>query len=170
MAQRRYIARFEHTAERVYRAFTSREYWDAKMEEFRKLTPQSDIDSMVVNATGVGVTLTQVLPRTELPSIAQTVMKKDMVITRQEFFAPFDPNRTKGCFAASIPSGPGSLQGWIELVAEGSGCYLERVTEVTVDIPLINGKIENLILENLDDLFGGEDEFTTAWLAENESA
>lgn len=167
MARRSYTARFAHPAERVYRAFSSPEYWDAKMEEFRKLTPHSDIDKLIIDETGIDIILTQVLPRTELPAIAQTVMRQDMVITREEFLGPFDPDRTKGTYTAAIPAGPGSLQGWQELVALGDFCALERVTEVTVNIPLINNKLENMILENLDDLFGGEDEFTTLWLADH---
>ena len=44
--------------------------------------------------------------------VAQTVLMKDMIITREESFGPFDPDNTKGTYNASIPAGPGSLFGW----------------------------------------------------------
>jgi hypothetical protein len=162
-----YSARYHHPAEKVYQALSLREFWDAQMEEFRKLTPQSEIETYTVDDNGVDVVLKQVLPREELPPIAQTVMKKDMVITRTEFLGPFDPEKTKGTYTASIPAGPGSLTGTQELFPTETGSTIRRTTEVKVFIPFINGKLEQLMLVNLVDLFRGEAEFTSGWIDAN---
>jgi hypothetical protein len=162
-----YSARYHHPAKTVYEALSSREFWDAQMEEFRKLTPQSDIESLTVDDKGVDLVLKQVLPRSELPAIAQTVMKKDMIITRKEFLGPFDPENTKGTYDASIPAGPGSLTGWQELFPTETGSTIRKTTEVKVYIPFINGKLEQLMLVNLVDLFRGEAEFTSGWIDAN---
>lgn len=162
-----YSARYHHPAEKVYQALSMREFWDAQMDEFRKLTPQSEIETYTVGAEGVDVVLKQVLPRTELPPIAQTVMAKDMVITRKESMGPFDPEKTQGTYTASIPAGPGSLTGWQELFPTETGCTIRRTTEVKVFIPFINGKLEQMMLVNLVDLFRGEAEFTSGWIDAN---
>jgi Protein of unknown function (DUF2505) len=162
-----YSARYHHAPKKVYEALSLREFWDAQMEEFRKLTPQSEIDSYTFGDNGVDIVLKQVLPRTELPPIAQTVMTKDMIITRTESLGPFDPDSTKGTYAASIPAGPGSLTGVQELFPTETGCTIRRTTEVKVYIPFINGKLEQLMLVNLVDLFRGEAEFTSGWIDAN---
>jgi hypothetical protein len=162
-----YSARYHHPAKKVYEALALREFWDAQMEEFRKLTPQSEIETYTVDDNGVDVVLKQILPREELPPIAQTVMKKDMIITRKESLGPFDPEKTKGTYAASIPAGPGSLTGWQELFPTDTGSTIRRTTEVKVFIPFINGKLEQLMLVNLVDLFRGEAEFTSGWIDAN---
>ncbi|SIS17925.1 DUF2505 domain-containing protein [Williamsia sterculiae] len=163
-----YSARYTLPTEKVYQALTSREMWDQRMDEFRKLTPKSDIEEFSFDEeNGLSVTLTQVLPRSELPPIAQTVMKKDMIITRHEKLAPYDAEKTEGTYDASIPAGPGSLTGWQELFDTDTGSTNRRTTEVKVFLPFINGKLEQLILVNLVDLFREEATFTTDWIAKN---
>lgn len=162
-----YSARYEHPAETVYQALSSRQFWDDQMVEFRKLTPQSDVDKFVVDENGVDLVLVQTLPRSDLPSIASAVIKKDMVITRTEKLGPFHPEKTEGTYTAGIPAGPGSLTGVQELFPTETGSTLRRTTEVKVYVPFVNGKLEQLILVNLVDLFRGEAEFTADWIAAN---
>ena len=54
-----------------------------------------------------------------------------------------------------------------ELFPTESGCTLRRTTEVKVYVPFVNGKLEQLILVNLVDLFRGEAEFTADWIKAN---
>ena len=92
---------------------------------------------------------------------------KDMVITREESFGPFDPDNTKGDYNASIPAGPGSLNGWQELFPTETGCAIRKTTEVKVYIPFVNGKLEQLMLVNLVDLFRAEAEYAADWITKN---
>ena len=105
--------------------------------------------------------------RDQLPALAQTVLMKDMVITREESFGPFDPDNTKGDYNASIPAGPGSLNGWQELFPTETGCTIRKTTEVKVYIPFVNGKLEQLMLVNLVDLFRAEAEYAADWITKN---
>lgn len=162
-----YSARYPHSAEKVYQAWTMPEFWDAQMQEFRKLTPMSEVKSFTHDENGVRVELVQNLPRHELPAIAQTVMKKDMIITREEFLGPYNPEQTEGTYTASIPAGPGSLTGVQILTPTENGSTMRRTTEVKVFIPFINGKLEQLMLVNLVDLFREEAEFYSKWIGEN---
>ena len=137
------------------------------MEGFRELTPVSFVEEFTVGDDGMRVVLKQHLTRDMLPPIAQTVMKKDMVITRVETLAPLAAGRAPGTYTASIPAGPGSLTGEQELFDTETGCTIRKTTDVKVFIPFVNGKLEQLMLVNLVDLFRGEAEFTADWVTKN---
>ena len=103
-----YSARFTHSTQQVYAALSSREHWDARIEEMRKYS-ENELKSFEVSDAGIDIVMHHVIPRTELPDIAQTVMKKDMVITRNVHFDAYGET-TAGHYDASIPAGPGSLR------------------------------------------------------------
>jgi len=159
-----YSARFEHPAERVYAALGDADYWEARMEEMRKYS-ENHVESLDVTADGIDLVLHHVLPRKDLPDIAQTVLKKDLVITRKERYTPFGEPVT-GTYEASIPGGPGSLTGTMELFGTDTGCTLRTTSEAKVFIPFVGGKLEQLMLVNLVDLFRTEAEVTASWLAQ----
>lgn len=161
-----YSARFDHPAERVYAALSSPDYWEARMEEMRKYADNAgNLVSHEVHDGGIDLVLHHVLPRKDLPEIAQTVLKKDLIITRKERYTPFgDP--VTGTYEASIPAGPGSLTGTIELFRTDTGCTLRTSSEAKVFIPFVGGKLEQLMLINLVDLFRTEAEVTASWLAQ----
>ncbi|MEV0948008.1 DUF2505 domain-containing protein [Rhodococcus sp. NPDC049939] len=159
-----YSARYKYTPEEVYGAFTNRAYWDARIEEMRKYS-ENHIEHFEVTDDGISVVLHHVLPRSGLPEIAQTVIKKDMVITRKEFYTPFG-EPTMGTYEASIPAGPGSLTGEMKLFTTDTGCTFRTSSEAKVYLPFIGGKLEQLMLVNLVDLFRTEAEVTEEWLSQ----
>ncbi|RVW10119.1 DUF2505 domain-containing protein [Prescottella agglutinans] len=159
-----YSARFDHPAEKVYAALSDRDYWEARMEEMRKYS-ENHVETLTVTDDGIDLVLHHVLPRKDLPEIAQTVLKKDLIITRREKYTPFGEPVT-GTYEASIPAGPGSLTGTIELFTTDTGCTLRTSSEAKVFLPFVGGKLEQLMLVNLVDLFRTEAEVTAAWLAQ----
>lgn len=158
-----YSARFPHPAERVYAALRDPAHWEARMVEMRKYS-QNHVESFEVTDSGIALVLHHILPRSELPEIARAVMKKDMVITRTESYGAFDGSAT-GRYEASIPAGPGSLTGVMELFSDDDGCTLRTTSEAKVNLPFVGGKLEELMLQNLVDLFRTEAEITAGWLA-----
>ncbi|RVW01201.1 DUF2505 domain-containing protein [Rhodococcus xishaensis] len=159
-----YSARFEHPAEKVYAALGNRDYWEARMEEMRKYS-DNHIGSLEVTDDGIDLVLHHVLPRKDLPEIAQTVLKKDLIITRRETYTRFGEPVT-GTYEASIPAGPGSLTGTMELFSTDTGCTLRTSSEAKVFIPIVGGKLEQLMLTSLVDVFQTEADVTAAWLAQ----
>ena len=160
-----YSARYQYTAKQVYAALTERDYWEARVEEMRQYSP-NEIQSFNVDENGIQIELHHILPRSELPEIAQTVMRKDMVITRKETYTPFgDP--VTGTYEASIPAGPGSLTGTMKLADTDTGCTLRTSSEAKVYIPMLGPKLEQMMLVNLVDLFRAEAEATVKWLDEH---
>jgi hypothetical protein len=157
-----YSARYHYSTEQVYSALTNRDYWEAIVEKMREFSP-NHIESFEVGPSGIDIVFHHILPRELLPEIAQTVMRKDMVITRKQSFSPFGPEVT-GQYAASIPGGPGSLTGTMRLFATEAGCTLRTSSEAKVYIPGFGPKLEQLMLVNVIDLFRGEAEVTVDWL------
>ncbi|MGB3605105.1 MAG: DUF2505 domain-containing protein [Gordonia sp. (in: high G+C Gram-positive bacteria)] len=162
-----YSARYTHAPDTIYQALSQKRYWEDLMEGFRELTPISNVEEFEVGGDGVRVVLHQTITRDMLPPIAQTVMLKDMLITRVETYGAFDPSNTAGTYMASIPAGPGSLTGAQELFPTETGSTIRKTTEVKVYIPFVNAKLEQLMLVNLVDLFRGEAEFTSNWVQDN---
>lgn len=160
-----YSARLSGDASRTYAALADRAYWDGLMERLREFTPVSVVESFATGDDGVDLEMTQVIPREMMPTVAQTVMQSDLVITRHAHFGPFVAGgRTPGHFSATIPAAPGSLEGGIELTDQESGSLLLYTPEANVNIPFVGGKLEDIILENLVTLFDIEKNFTEHWL------
>lgn len=167
-----YTARLAASAERTYAALTDRAYWDGLMTRLREFTPVSTVESFESGADGIALVMTQVIAREMMPQIAQTVLQSDMVITRHARFGPFvDGGSTPGSFSATIPAAPGHLHGEVELYDEdgagdgaGAGSVLRYTPEIQVTIPFVGGKLEDIILDNLVNLFGIERDFTAQWL------
>jgi len=162
-----YSARYPlHTTTELYEALSSRDYWEARVEKMRELTPGNEVESLEITDSGIEVVLRHILPRELLPEIAQTVLRKDMVITRKESWNKFSPDESVGKYSAAIPAGPGSLGGTIKLFPTETGCTMRFSSEAKVFIPMMGPRLEQLMLVNLVDLFRSEAEETVKWLEE----
>ncbi|MGV0777545.1 DUF2505 domain-containing protein [Mycolicibacterium elephantis] len=165
-----YTIGFDVPAEKMYQDFTSRDYWQSLMDAYRQMSP-SEITSFSSDERGTDIVFVQEVPRSELPSIARSVVPSDMVITRKQHFDPFDhaKNQAKGSYAASIPRGPGRFGGQYFLTdtdtATGSQLRLASVCKVW--IPLIGGALEDLILHHIKYLFDAEEQFAAQWIAKH---
>ena len=158
-----YSARYTQSAEKLYQAQSIKQYWDDMMAGFQMISPHCEVDSFVSDETGIRVVLKQTIGRDQLPALAQTVMKKDMVITRNIHYDAYGET-TAGTYDASIPAGPGSLSGVVSLFATDTGATLRTTSEAKVYLPFIGGKLEQLMLVNLVDLWRGEGEVTENYL------
>lgn len=159
-----YSARYTHPTEQVYSALTNRDYWEARMVELRKFS-DNEVESFEATDDGIDLVFHHVIPRSALPDVAQTVLKKDMIITRKEHYSPFGES-VSGTYEASIPAGPGSLSGTMSLFATDTGSTLRTSSEAKVFIPFVGGKLEQLMLVNLVDLLRTEAKVTADWLAQ----
>lgn len=160
---------FPAPAEKIYQDFASRDYWETLMSAYGWLTPVSEIHTFTVTDDGIDVVLKQNLPRIYLPPIAQKVMLTDMVITRVQRFAPFDHRKGSaiGSYGASVPAGPGSFTGVCKLTDTDQGSQLKLSSTCKVYIPFIGGKLEDLILYHLGDLFRVEEGFIADWISKH---
>lgn len=133
-----YSARLRFSPEKLYEAQRERQYWQDLADGFRMRTPLSELDELTVGPDGIRVVLKQTFTRDLLPPLAQTVLSKDVVITRTETLGRWRPKVTAGTYTASIPAGPGSLTGE-----------------------------QQLVLHQLADLFRAEAEYSKSWVGKH---
>ena len=164
-----YTIAFDAPAEKVYQDFTGRQYWDALMDAYGWLTPQSEITEFRSDESGTDIVFRQNLPRMYLPPVARAVMPVDMIITREQHFAPFDTetNSATGRYRASVPLGPGHFGGRYLLTDEGGTSRLRLANVCKVNIPFVGGTLEQLILSNITMLFDAEEAFTADWISKH---
>jgi hypothetical protein len=169
-----HVVSFAAPAEKIYQDFTDRAYWDSLMAAYRWMSQISDLTHFDTGPAGTDIVFRQVFPRSELPPVARAVMPVDMVITREQHFNPFDPatNTADGTYRASIPAGLGHFSGRYSLsdtLSAGSktGSQLRLASECKVNIPLVGGTLEQLILSNITQLFDDEGAFTSDWAAKH---
>ena len=138
------------------------------MVEMRKYSP-NEVISIDASDDGIEVVLHHILPRDVLPEVAQSVIRKDMVITRKESYGPFGAE-VEGRYSASIPAGPGSLTGTMDLFPTETGCTMRISSNAKVFVPMVGPRLEQMMLVNLVDLFRAEAEVTQLWLDEHSPA
>lgn len=105
------------------------------------------------------VVLRHTVPAGTLPSFVRAVLPGDLAINRTERW------NGSGCRVHSVVEGaPGEITGEMWLDPDPAGCVLSMQLEAKVSLPLIGGKVEKTITENVARLLATEYEFTIQWL------
>src|ERR1700730_10125975 len=159
------------TVETVLRAFSDEEYWLGRLADSG--ADDTALDSMQIGGPSgddgsIDVITTQVLRSDRLPGVVSQFHRGDLRIRREERWEPV----TNGCATAtvtgSILDAPASLTGTalLEPVTESGGARLKLRATVEVRVPLVGGKLENFIGNQLVELLIAEQRFTTTWIGE----
>jgi Protein of unknown function (DUF2505) len=157
---------YEGSVEQVHAAFRDRQYWLARLADSG--VDDATLDSLQVDGDGgVTVATTQVLRSDRLPAVVGQFHKGDLRIERCETWSPVSDGQASATVDGAITAAPVSLQGAATLTGSGGGARLQFHVTVEVRIPLVGGKVESLIGEQLVDLVIAEQRFTTTWIAEN---
>jgi hypothetical protein len=110
---------------------------------------------------GVTFRVRQGLAAEHLPSAVRTLLKGDLVVDRTETWR----DDLTGTVRATIPGVPGEINGTMRLADTAGGSEWVTSLEVRVGIPIIGGKIEKSIGEQVVKLLANEATFTEKWLA-----
>lgn len=160
------------TVEEVFSAFGEEGYWLARLAD-------SGADEVALESLRVGgptghdgsieVVTTQVLRSDRLPAVITQFHRGDLCIRREESWGPITGTTANAAVAGSIPDAPVALAGTAMLspAADSAGARLTLRATVEVRIPLVGGKIENLIGNQLVELLIAEQRFTTTWISRN---
>ncbi|MBB4962732.1 DUF2505 domain-containing protein [Saccharothrix violaceirubra] len=105
--------------------------------------------------------LRQGVDASKLPSVARGVLGGDLVIDRAEAWTA--AGRT-GTVEVTVGGVPGQVDGTITLSEDGTGTKLALTGQVKVSIPLLGGKLESLIADQVVELLDRETAFTDGWL------
>jgi hypothetical protein len=159
------------TVEEVLRAFSDEEYWLARLGDSG--ADDTTLDSMQLGGPSgtdgsIDVITTQVLRSDRLPGIITQFHRGDLRIRREEKWEPVTNGLATATITGSILDAPASLTGTavLEPVAETGGARMKLRATVEVRIPLVGGKLENFIGNQLVELLIAEQRFTTTWIGE----
>jgi Protein of unknown function (DUF2505) len=123
-----------------------------------------------VDGGKVSLKLRHGVPSSELPPAVRAFFKGDLVIERMEQWEANGDGGHLGKVQAGIPGVPGHIKGAMRLSDEdGGGSELLMRGEVSVSIPLVGGKIEEIVSGQIAKLLTREFEYATNWLAEHQS-
>lgn len=156
------------TVEQVHRAFGDEGYWLARLANSG--ADEAALESMRVGSDGsIDVVTVQVLRGDRLPALVTQLHRGDLRIRRDEKWGPVVDGVANATVLGSIPNLPVGLTGTGVLapVGDSGGARLTFRATVEVRVPLIGGRIENLIGSQLVELLIAEQRFTTTWIAEN---
>ncbi|WP_137725206.1 DUF2505 domain-containing protein [Prescottella subtropica] len=163
-------ARYPQPVATVHAALTDERYWRARLQDVGG--PGATIDEWTAGDAAVEVAMTQAVPAEHLPAIVSKIRPGDLHITRTESWGALQDGRASGTFTAAVEGVPGRLRGTLTLTADdstGTGSLLVVDGSVEVKMPLIGGRIEEVIAGQVIELFDAEQDFTARWTAANPS-
>jgi Protein of unknown function (DUF2505) len=159
------------TVEAVLGAFSDEQYWVARLADSG--ADDFTLDSMALGGPSgddgsIDVITTQVLRADRMPAVVSQFHRGDLRIRREERWEPITNGSATATVTGSILDSPASLTGTavLEPVPESGGARLTLRASVEVRIPLVGGKLENFIGNQLVELLIHEQRFTTMWIGE----
>ena len=157
-----YRSTLAYPAEKVFAAMTNKEYLEARLREIGG--PGSALLDHEATPESARYELKQGLAEQDLPPIVGKVMNGDLAIIRTETLNRTQPGRYSGDVDVAIPGAPASASGTMALADDGDGSLFEVHADVTVRVPLIGGKIEEIVADQVRRLLEAETQFTVRWL------
>jgi hypothetical protein len=159
------------SVEAVLRAFSEEQYWLARLADSG--ADDSTLDSMELGGPSGGdgsidVITTQILRADRMPAVVHQFHRGDLRIRREERWEPISNGSATATVTGSILGSPASLSGTAALnpLPDSGGARLTLRATVEVRVPLVGGKLENFIGNQLVELLIHEQRFTTTWIGE----
>jgi len=158
------VAEYAGTVAQVHRAFCSKDYWLDRLAEGR--ADESTLDSFAEDgAGGTDITTTQTMRAAGLPSVVTQFHFGDLSLVREEHWGPLTDDRAVGTVRSRVPGAPATITGTGVLTSTAAGARLDFSANVEVRIPLVGGKLEAMLGQQLRYLIELEQKFTTNWIA-----
>lgn len=150
---------------RVGDAFGQRQYWLDRIEAFGG---GITLDSFTVDADGaVSVATSQDLRREALPGPLAKLYPADLTVYRYEKWTPTANGEFVGDVDVKAVGAPLSGAGQALLASDGEGSRLTFAGSVAFKLPIVGGKIEGYLAEQLRQGLADIQRFTTEWIADH---
>lgn len=107
------------------------------------------------------------LDSSDMPSAVRSFLPSDFVINRLETWRRTSDGRYAGTADVQVPGTPATATGQMGLRDTAAGSELRVRTSVTVRVPLLGGRIEATVGEQILKLLDAETTFTLDWLTRN---
>lgn len=156
-----------YPVDRVYAALTDQAFLRARLR--RLGGKSSELSSFSIEGGTTLYTLRQTVDAEHLPSLARRVIRGDLVIERTESWTVVG-GQYDGTVEGAVPGTPASVRGVTTLLDTEIGSEMVLTGTVKVSMPLVGGKLEELIVDQLVELLGAEGRFTQSWLESHDRA
>jgi hypothetical protein len=164
-------ADYEDSVGDLHRAFAEADYWRARLADIP--VDEARLESIRVGGESgadgtIEVVTLQEVHSHNLPAMVTQLHRGDLFFRREETWGPVTDGVATASIKGSIVDTPVNVCGTAELspIGRGGSRLTFRVT-IHVRIPLIGGKVENIIGTHLADLVSREQRFTTEWITNN---
>ncbi|HVW43485.1 MAG TPA: DUF2505 domain-containing protein [Amycolatopsis sp.] len=154
-------AEFPHGVSDMYAAMTSEDALHARLADMGG--DNSALLEYAPSADGVSFRLRQGVGADRIPSAVRTLHRGDLAVDRRETWRIAGETRT-GQAGATVSGVPGEINARTELSADGAKTLLRITGEVKIRIPLIGGKLEEFVADQITKLLSREAEFAAQWL------
>lgn len=162
--QSEYRSTSQFPADRVYAVMVDPDYLRTRLATIGG--KDAALLDHTADADGARFRVRQGLESKDLPQVVRNFLSGDIVIERTETWTRKEPGRYDGEAQVSIKGTPASAVGGMRLRdLDAAQSELVVRTDVTVKVPIIGGKIESVVAEQVKELLRIETEFTLNWLA-----
>jgi Protein of unknown function (DUF2505) len=145
-------------AEEVYAELVDGDHLRARLKELGGKDPALVEHS--VDASGARLELRHSVPVEFLPSAVRRFTGDDLVLDRVETWRVRQDGGYDGTFEVTVRGLPGRMTGTQTLTDSGGGAVTEIAGEATVSVPVVGGRIEKVVVEQVNALLDAEDAFT----------
>ncbi|MEJ2871735.1 DUF2505 domain-containing protein [Actinomycetospora sp. OC33-EN08] len=146
-------ASFPHPVDAVVGALTDDAFLQARLAEL------GGKDAELISNDGGTVVLRQGVPVEFLPSVVRRFTGDDLILDRTEEW-----RGTSADVRVDVRGLPGSITGTQEVVPDGEGSRLTVGASTSVPVPMVGGRIEGIVAEQVSELLRWEADFLTRWL------
>lgn len=153
------------SVDQIHRAYGVADYWLARFAAFGT---RASLDSLDVDDDGaITVITTQDLRYDALPRLVANLYPGDLKVSTTEIWTPIDGGPVRGDVTISVSGAPASGRGEGLLSPAGQGSQLTFNGTVVFKVPLVGGKIESYLGNQLAEHIPDIQRFTTAWIHDN---
>ncbi|MGH3896940.1 MAG: DUF2505 domain-containing protein [Pseudonocardiaceae bacterium] len=149
--------RYPESLERMQGVLTNQDYLRDKLRAVGG--SGAELVSREQDEHGITVVLRQAVPDDALPSFIRSALPGGLTIRRTETWTS-----SGGSVHAVVDGAPGTITGVMRLEPDPAGCVLGAQLTAEVPLPLIGGKVETIIIDNIGKLMDTEYRFTLEWL------
>jgi hypothetical protein len=154
---------FEFAPDVVFAAQSDPHYVVWKHEHMAAFDVSAEVAE---DGTGVTISSSRKLPA-EIPAAAKRFVGDSITIDEVHTWAhPDVDGRRHGTVRASFGAAPMSVDGTLELRPEGSGSVLEVVIHSKANVPLVGGKLEQVVGDQFMRALRKEQEIAPRWFSE----
>lgn len=149
--------RYPEPPQRIREVLTDPDYLRDKLRAVGG--PGAELVSRQEDERGVTVVVHQTVPGDALPSFLRSVITEDLTIRRTETWT------SSGATVHAVVDGvPGTITVSMRLAPDPAGSVLGAQLTAEVPLPLVGGKVEKIIIDNVAKLLAAEHQFTLDWL------